>query len=69
MKGGALQEFIKKCYTDSGGTFPPGNATRPMMDWLNHFRNLGDQKSTVCILFGIYGVRFALTGEFDVVVD
>ena len=69
LKGGAIQEFLKKCYIDSGGTFSQGEATRPMMDWLGSFRNLGCHKRTASILWGIYGVRFALTGEFDVVID
>ena len=69
LKGGALHEFIKKCYIDSGGT---DTRTKPMENFLKGFRQLArhnDKDDTASILFGIYGIHFALTGEFDVVID
>ena len=69
MTTGALQEFIKTCYNDSGCT---DTSTAPMLNFLKSFRQLArhnGKNDTVSILFGIYGVRFALTGEFDVVID
>ena len=68
LKGGAIQEFLKKCYIDSGGTFPQGEA-HLFSSWLYTFRDLWGHKRTASILWGIHGVRFALTGEFDVVID